>query len=84
MHPYMQEFNNQFERELYSASIGVLGERADPHDWLTGDKITAGNGGFGNANLPFKVVKRGEDVVKDALEDIEFDTGIISDELGWC
>ena len=82
MHPYMQEFNNQFERELYSASLGVLGERAESHDWLTGEKITAGNGGVGNANLPFKVVKRGDDVVKDALEDIEFDTGIISDELG--
>ena len=82
LHPYMQEFNNQYERALYSASIGVLGERAPTIDYLTGEKITAGNGGFGNANLPFKVVKRGEDPVKDALEDIEFDTSVVSDELG--
>ena len=82
LHPYMQEFNNQYERALYSASLGVMGERAPTIDYLTGEKITAGNGGFGNANLPFKVVKRGEDPVKDALEDIEFDTSVVSDELG--
>ena len=82
MHPYMQEFNNQYERAVYSASLGTAGERAVSHDWLTGEKITAGNGGPGNANLPFKVVKRGADPVKDKLEDIQFDTSVISEELG--
>ena len=82
MNPYMQEFNNQYERAIYSASLGIAGERAISHDWLTGEKITAGNGGPGNANLPFKVVKRGDDPVKDKLEDIQFDTSVISEELG--
>tara|TARA_Y100000004_G_C8944916_1_gene425870 strand:- start:4 stop:2457 length:2454 start_codon:yes stop_codon:yes gene_type:complete len=82
MHPYMQEFNNQYERAVYSATLGTAGERAVSHDWLTGEKITAGNGGPGNANLPFKVVKRGADPVKDKLEDIQFDTSVISEELG--
>lgn len=82
MNPYMQEFNNQYERAVYSASLGLAGERAVSHDWLTGEKITAGNGGPGNANLPFKVVKRGADPVKDKLEDIQFDSSVISDELG--
>ena len=82
MNPYMQEFNNQYERAVYSASLGQAGERAVSHDWLTGEKITAGNGGPGNANLPFKVVKRGADPVKDKLEDIQFDSSVISDELG--
>ena len=82
MNPYMQEFNNQYERAIYSASLGMAGERAVSHDWLTGEKITAGNGGPGNANLPWKVVERGADPVKDKLEDIQFDSSVISEELG--
>lgn len=82
LHPYMQEFNEQYDRSLHSATLGILGNTRDRIDWLTGEKITGGSGGFGNAILPFKTVKRGEDVVKDALEDIEFDTSVVSEELG--
>ena len=82
LHPYMQEFNEQYDRSLHSASLGLLGNTKDRIDWLTGEKITSSSGGFGNAILPFKTVKRGEDVVKDALEDIEFDTSVVSEQLG--
>jgi len=82
MNPYMQEFASELERVKYSASMGMMGERAPYIDWLTGEQITASNGGLGNAILPIKTVKRGQDPVKDALEDIEFDTSVVSDELG--
>ena len=82
LHPYMQEFNEQYDRALHSATFGIAGNTADKIDWLDGSKITSGSGGFGNSILPMKTVKRGQDPVRDALEDIEFDTSVISDELG--
>ena len=82
LHPYMQEFNEQYDRSLHSATFGLAGNTADKIDWLDGSTITSGSGGFGNSILPMKTVKRGQDPVRDALEDIEFDTSVISEELG--
>ncbi len=82
MNPYMQEFASELDRVKFSATMGLAGERAKTYDWLTGEDITTSSGGMGNAILPFKSVKRGFDVVKDKLEDIEFDSSVISDEFG--
>ena len=82
LHPYMQEFNEQYDRALHSATFGIAGNTANKIDWLDGSTITSGSGGFGNSILPMKTVKRGQDPVRDALEDIEFDTSVISEELG--
>ncbi len=82
MNPYMQEFASELDRAKFSATMGLAGEKAKTYDWLTGEVITSSSGGMGNAILPFKSVKRGFDVVKDKLEDIEFDSSVVSDEFG--
>ena len=82
MTPYMQEYNKLWDRTLASATLGMAGNRADRIDWLTGEPITSASAGEWNAVMPWKVVKRGTDVVKDALEDIEFDSAAVREELG--
>ena len=82
MTPYMQEYNKLWDRTLATATFGALGNRADSIDWLTGEPITSASAGEWNAVMPWKVVERGTDVVKDALEDIEFDSAAVREELG--
>ena len=73
--PYYQEFNDRFDRAIYSATGGLVGG-SDAYDWLTGEKIVSDNYAF-NAISPLKVNDRGASIVHDKLEDIEFDSSII-------
>ena len=77
MTPYKQEFNNLLDGLLYSATGGLAKVGAPSFDWLTGEKVSSPSGG-GNAINPLVVHTRGKDVVKDALEDIEFDSSVIT------
>ena len=78
--PYYQEFNTQFDRFLNQASWGIM-KGVDQTDWLTGEKIGNDNG-LVNSILPLKINRRGDDIVRDKLEDIEFDSSSIIKELG--
>ena len=78
--PYMQEFNSTLDRFLYQASVGVIDNGATSHDWLSGEPLQNPAGGA-NAYNPLKVVDRGTDVVRDALEDVEFDSSVIVKSL---
>jgi hypothetical protein len=77
MTPYKQEFNSLIDGFLYSATGGLAKVGAPSFDWLTAEKVESPSGG-GNAFNPLVVHTRGKDVVKDALEDIEFDSSIIT------
>ena len=77
MTPYMQEYQNEYERILASFGAGGLAFGSPAHDWLDGEQISAPAGGL-NALNPLKVVKRKQSVVRDALEDIRYDSTIIS------
>ena len=77
MNPYMQEFNDRLDQSLFRASGGLLKLGAPMHDWLDGTQVQAPNGGI-NALNPIAIRTRRQDVVRDALEDIEFDNSIIS------
>jgi len=81
LQPSMQEFNSEFDRLLSSASGGLLGDKATSHDYLNGEPMSAPSGGA-NALLPMRVVERGTDPVRDALENIEFNSSVIIEELG--
>tara|TARA_R100001463_G_scaffold60012_4_gene112359 strand:+ start:7718 stop:13243 length:5526 start_codon:yes stop_codon:yes gene_type:complete len=78
--PYYQEFNTQFDRFRNQVSWGIM-KGVDQTDWLTGEKIGNDNG-LVNSILPLKINKRGDDIVRDKLEDIEFDSSSIIKELG--
>lgn len=78
--PYYQEFNTNFDRLYNQLSWGVI-RGVDQTDWLTGEKIGNDNG-MVNSILPLKVNFRGDDIVRDKLEDIEFDSSSIIKELG--
>ena len=77
--PYYQEFNDRFDRAIYSATGGLVGG-SDAYDWLTGEKIVSDNYAF-NSISPLKVNDRGASIVHDKLEDIEFDSSIIVKSL---
>jgi len=77
MTPYMQEFNDRLDQSLFRASGGLLKLGAPMYDWLDGAQVQAPNGGI-NALNPIAIRTRRQDVVRDALEDIEFDNSIIS------
>jgi hypothetical protein len=78
--PYKQEFNGLIDRSLYRASGGFAKVGSPMYDWLDGSLVEAPNGGF-NALNPLAIRTRKQDVVRDALEDIEFDNTIISKTL---
>jgi hypothetical protein len=80
MTPYKQEFNSMLDGLLYSASGGLAKVGATSYDWLTGEKVSSPSGGL-NAFNPIVVQTRGKDRVKDALEDIEFDSSVITKTL---
>jgi hypothetical protein len=80
MTPYMQEFNDKMSQSLYRGSGGILRLGSPMYDWLDGSLIQAPNGGF-NALNPIAIRTRKQDVVRDALEDIEFDNSIITKTL---
>ena len=81
LQPSMQEFNSEFDRLLSSATGGLAGDKATSHDYLDGKAVSAPSGGA-NALLPMRVVERGTDPVRDALENIEFNSSVIIEELG--
>ena len=78
--PYYQEFNTQFDRLANQVTWGIM-KGVDQKDWLTGESIGNDNGIL-NSILPLKVNGRGENIVRDKLEDIEFDSSSIIKELG--
>jgi len=80
--PYMQEYGTAMDRE--KASTGLLlpfADRTTRVDWLTGEPIPSMSGGI-NAWWPYKVTERGTDVVKDFLEDIDYDSSHIRKDFG--
>ncbi|MAO25151.1 MAG: hypothetical protein CMJ25_30790 [Phycisphaerae bacterium] len=81
LQPSMQEFNSEFDRLLSTSTAGLLGDKATSYDYLDGEAVSAPSGGV-NALLPMRVVERGTDPVRDALENIEFNSSVIIEELG--
>ncbi len=80
--PYMQEFDEQWDRTLYTSLIGIpFSDRATSYDFITGEPVGAMNTGI-NALLPIKVNVKNQDVVKQALFDIEYNSDKIVEELG--
>ena len=80
--PYMQEFGSAMDRELASTGIFTgFADRTTRVDWLTGEQIPSMSGGI-NAWWPYKVTERGTDVVKDFLEDIDYDSSHIRKDFG--
>ena len=80
--PYMQEFNEVWDRTLYSSGIGAgLANNATRYDFITGEAVSSSSGGI-NALLPFKINTKKQDPVKQALLDIEFNSDQIVEELG--
>jgi len=79
--PYMQEFNNEFDRLINSASAGLARPGSVSYDYLDGQTIDAPSGGI-NALLPMRVVQRTQDPVRDKLMDIEFNSSDIVKEVG--
>ena len=77
--PYMQEFDSQLDRTLYT-SFGV-GERATKYDFITGEKLDSLNSGI-NALLPIKINNIKQDPVKQALFEMEYNSDRIVEELG--
>lgn len=81
LQPSMQEFNSEFDRLLSTSTAGLLGDKATSYDYLDAQPVSAPSGGA-NAFLPMRVVERGTDPVRDALENIEFNSSVIIEELG--
>jgi hypothetical protein len=75
--PYMQEYNEVMDRSLFRASAGLAKVGAPMYDWLDGTLVPNPNAGF-NAVNPLAIRTRRKDIVRDALEDIEFDNTVIS------
>ena len=82
--PYMQEYHRLYDRTLNQMGLGDFIEApADKVDHLTGEKLDSASAGFWNALLPLKTVERGSDSVRDALEDIHFETAAVRQEIGF-
>lgn len=81
LNPYMNEFNDSLDRLKFQATGGLIGGGNISYDWLTGEPIRNDSGG-GNAFSPLKVNTRNTSIVHDKLEDIQFDTSVIIQELG--
>ena len=82
MTPYMQEFNEVWDRTLFQSGIGAgVASNATRYDFITGEPVSSTSGGI-NALLPFKFNTKKQDPVKQALYDIEFNSDQIVEELG--
>ena len=80
--PYMQEFNEVWDRTLYTSGIGAgLANHSTRYDFITGEAVSTTSGGI-NALLPIKFNQKKQDEVKQALFDIEFNSDQIVEELG--
>ena len=80
--PYMQEFNEQWDRTFYTSLLGApLSNHATSYDFITGEPVGAMNSGI-NALMPIKINVKKQDVVKEALLDIEYNSDKIVEELG--
>ena len=81
INPYTQEFNSQWDRSIHNASLGMLGDTAVKHDFVTGEPISSMSGGI-NSLLPFKINQKEQNPVKTALMRIEYNSDRIVEELG--
>ena len=80
--PYMQEFDEQWDRTFYTSLLGApLSNHATSYDFITGEPVGAMNSGI-NALMPIKINVKKQDVVKEALLDIEYNSDRIVEELG--
>ena len=80
--PYMQEFDEQWDRTFYTSGIGApFSDHATSYDFITGEPVGAMNTGI-NALLPIKINVKKQDPVKQALLDIEYNSDKIVEELG--
>lgn len=71
INPYYMEFENEFERLKFNATGGIIGTAAPRYDWLKNDsKPMYSPSGGGNSVWPYKVGVRGDDSVRDEIEDI--------------
>ncbi|AET72501.1 hypothetical protein SXGG_00001, partial [Synechococcus phage S-CBP42] len=74
--PYMQEFDSQFDRLTYNATLGIVNKGAIKYDWLDGEPLRSPFGGH-QALLPLRTGERNTDIVRDKLEDIEYDSAAV-------
>ena len=76
MPPYMRPYNNEYQRILASMGAGrLLG--APAHDWLDASELESASGASNSLN-PLKTVTRKQSPVRDMLEDVGFDSSVIS------
>ena len=80
MTPYMQEYTTQVDRIWDSMTMGLLPIGSPSHDWLDGSQIESPAGAI-NALNPLKTVTRKQSFVRDQLEDMEYDSSVISKTL---
>ena len=73
--PYLKEVNGELERAMNAALPGYKLLGTTKIDWLTGEEMSSSAGGFWNALVPLRIVKKGADPVKDMLVDIRFEMG---------
>jgi hypothetical protein len=78
--PNMMEYQSQVDRVWASMGLGGRPFGAVSHDWLDGSPLESPSGGV-NAINPLKVVTRKQSVVRDALEDIGYDSSVIAETL---
>lgn len=81
INPYMNEFNEQYDRVLHNATLGMLGNKATAYDFITGEPVDNMSGGI-NALLPIKINQKEQNDVKQALMNIEYNSDKIIEELG--
>lgn len=74
--PYMQEFDSQSDRLAYNATLGIVNKGAIKYDWLDGEPLRSPFGGH-QALLPLRTGERNTDIVRDKLEDIEYDSATV-------
>jgi hypothetical protein len=71
INPYYMEFENELERLKFMGSGGAIGTAAPRYDFIKNDgKPTYSPSGGGNSVWPYKIGIRGEDPVRDEIEDI--------------
>jgi hypothetical protein len=81
MNPYMMEFKSEMDRLMFNATGGMINNGSPAYDWLNGEPIDSPSGG-GNAVWPYKVQQRNQDMVRDELEDIGYESSEISKRGG--
>lgn len=78
--PNMMEYQSQVDRVWAGMGIGGRPFGSVSHDWLDGSPLESPSGGL-NAINPLKTVTRKQSIVRDALEDIGFDSSVIAETV---